>query len=660
MIFSFNLHAIILALSTVVAFSLMAYTWKRRYMKSVYYFALLLAAVFIWSFFVTFEVASQVLPFTIIFSKFTYLGIVFLGPFFLLFALDYIGKDVQFSKHLWVKLLFLIPLISLIAVFTNELHYQYWQEHIIVATQPLLRTNNIYGWMFYLHTFYSYGCLAIGGIIFIKKLLVVNGAEKKRLLFIVLALLIPLAANFVTLLKIDFIIGIDLTPLAFVLTSLLLASSIFRYSLFESLPSIRAQIISYLDDGVIIINKNLKIIEVNKEAKNLFGNFLVKSNNAEDVFGKWPQITTAIRTKQNCKFELTQNQELNLRSFNVEIAHLNDETNSDSLILIIFRDISDIKRAEKGLEASEHKFAEVFEALPDGSFVVDKDGIVVFWNKAIEDITGITSEQVVGKDGYYLGNLIYKQSRFMFIHAVLFNDKEALDYYGEVKEEAGKFSGIIKVPDLNGKKDLVLWLSAKKIYDERGDVIGAIETVRDITEIRKIDEEYTATRSSLRAIVENTKDIIIYIDKNWQLLIFNQAFKEAVATLLHKEVKQGVDFHEYIFPGKESWWESNITQALNNNQFITELEYNLNGNKIFFEVAFNPVVMNKEVIGVSNFIKDITERKKSEQLLKDKLAELAKANEIMVGRELKMIELKKQILKTASGIETTIEQPPSY
>lgn len=645
---SFNLHSIILIIATVITFALTWYTWKRRYLKGGYYLSLMLFANLLWIFFVTFEVASQSIEWTIIFSKATYLGIVFVGPFFLLFVVDYLSKSKDLIQKWWTKLIFVIPLISLVAVFTNELHFLFWEKIFVIQTNPYLILQNSYGWIFYLNTFFSYICLAIGGSLLSKSLFKSSGAEKKRIGLLILALLMPFFANIITLLKFEGIEGIDLTPLAFVISVVMIASAIFRFSLFQSAPSIRTQIIASLEDAVIIIGKDLKILDLNQKAKDQFGGIFSISNNAELVFNKWPQILSAIVKNNDTTVEIETQENLEKgrkrEYYDVSISNLKNENNTNEAKLLVFKNITSKKKAEIGLQATEQKLAEIFNSLPDGSFVVDLEGRVIIWNEAMTTITGILPEQVINKAESELAHLVYGVRRPLLVHAALTDREDILKFYEEVSVEKDSYSGIVRFAELNKRQNVVLWISAKKLYNQNGESIGAIETVRDVSKSRLVDQEFSTTKSALSAIVENTKDIIIYIDKDWKVITFNSAFKDAVYALLQKEVKAGEDFHNYIFPGKENWWESNFKEALNGSQFVTELEYLIEGKRLNYEVAFNPVKVEGQVIGVSTFIRDITERKSSDDLLKEKMAELARANEIMIGRELKMIELKEKLM----------------
>lgn len=648
----FNTYAFALFISSCFTSALFYYTWRKRYLKGAFSLSLLAVSITIWCLMAMFEVAVQDMPIRIIFAKLSFVGIVLACPFWLIFTLDNSGLLQKFTRKWLLALLFIIPFAVLIAVATNELHTSFWTKIIEIESAPFLNVVYEHGWMFTVHAVYSYSCLALGGFVLVRQLVKADDIQRKKIPLLLIALLIPWLANGFSIFEYNPFLGIDFTPLAFAVSVVLFGSAILKFNLFEALPSSESQLIAELENGIIILNSQLFVVEVNIAAQKLFGNLLTISSSADTVFSKWPNIIHALKVNTSQTVEITYNDGVNTKYFEIRIIPLLGDNGKTSQILMMLRDISNLKSAEQGLINTEHKLSEIINSLPDGAFVIDLKGRVTMWNRSMQDITGITAEQVLYKENHELAWLMYHERRHLMIDVAITGDESVLNKYEEVHKEDGQYSSVSHFKELNGRSNVSLWILAKKMTDADGNVIGAVETVRDISARKLADQEAITARSTLKAVVENTKDIIVYFDKDWRVITFNKAYVEAVEKFFGQEVKQGDDYRKYIFPGKEAWWIQNVERALKGESFIAELDYQDLNTTVTFEVSFNPVLIDNEVVGISNFIRDVSERKKGELLLQEKILELAKANEIMIGRELKMIELKAELEKLkGSSIE---------
>ena len=151
--------------------------------------------------------------------------------------------------------------------------------------------------------------------------------------------------------------------------------------------------------------------------------------------------------------------------------------------------ISERKMAEDALKDSERRLADIINFLPDATFVINKRGIVIAWNRAIEKMTGFKAENVMGKDNYEYSIPFYGKRRPMLIDLVLNSEPDFENTYEALKkQEDGSLVGVSFIPNINGHAAAYLLASAAILYDSEGEVYGAIESIRDITE-RKLAEE---------------------------------------------------------------------------------------------------------------------------------------------------------------------------
>ncbi|HTY26123.1 MAG TPA: PAS domain S-box protein [Desulfomonilaceae bacterium] len=156
----------------------------------------------------------------------------------------------------------------------------------------------------------------------------------------------------------------------------------------------------------------------------------------------------------------------------------------------IIRDISDRKRAEEALRDSERRLAQIVDFLPDATFVIDSQGKVIAWNRAIEKMTGVAAKDIMGKGDYEYSLAFYPERRPVLIDLVNTRDPDFEGaMYASIQAEDDR---LICETRPNTLKDdaITLWATACPLYDEHGKVVGAIESVRDITRRKKLEDEF--------------------------------------------------------------------------------------------------------------------------------------------------------------------------
>jgi PAS domain S-box-containing protein len=145
-------------------------------------------------------------------------------------------------------------------------------------------------------------------------------------------------------------------------------------------------------------------------------------------------------------------------------------------------------QAEAAMMDSERRLADIINFLPDATFVVNKQGVVIAWNRAIEKMTSIKAEDILGKGGYEYALPFFGERRPILIDLVLKSDLDIEKKYNTIKrQEDGTLVGEVFAPNLRGKA-VYLVGSAAVLYNSEGEIYGAIESIRDITE-RKLAEE---------------------------------------------------------------------------------------------------------------------------------------------------------------------------
>jgi PAS domain S-box-containing protein len=146
------------------------------------------------------------------------------------------------------------------------------------------------------------------------------------------------------------------------------------------------------------------------------------------------------------------------------------------------------KRTEKRAKDTERRLYDIINFLPDATFAIDNAGTVIAWNRAMEEMTGAKSSEIVGKDNYEYGLAFYNERRPMLIDLVLAPDSQfEKDKYLYTSHDSTLLTAETTLEKPDGHR-IHLWGKASLLFDENGNLAGAIESIRDITERKEADE----------------------------------------------------------------------------------------------------------------------------------------------------------------------------
>lgn len=175
--------------------------------------------------------------------------------------------------------------------------------------------------------------------------------------------------------------------------------------------------------------------------------------------------------------------------------------------IMLVENITERKLAQASLRESQRLLADTIESLPDATLVIDREGKVLYWNRAIVEMTGFPAADMVGKDNYEYAIPFYGTRRPILIDMIVDPKVRFDNQYSYVKREGLALLTETHIGKLRGQ-DRVLWGRATPLFDTRGRVIGAIESIRDITERKMAEEELMRNNSRLEAIFSGTVDAL--------------------------------------------------------------------------------------------------------------------------------------------------------
>ncbi len=157
-------------------------------------------------------------------------------------------------------------------------------------------------------------------------------------------------------------------------------------------------------------------------------------------------------------------------------------------VVAVLYDVTERKQAAEALRESKQLLDNIISFLPDPTAVVNNKGKIIAWNRAMEDMTGIKAATMLGKGNHAYALPFYGLPRPTLLDIVLSNDKESWSQYSEVEHIGEETLATETFCPYIGSQGAIVYAMASPLYDKYGNKIGAIESVRDITQ-QKLDEE---------------------------------------------------------------------------------------------------------------------------------------------------------------------------
>jgi PAS domain S-box-containing protein len=179
--------------------------------------------------------------------------------------------------------------------------------------------------------------------------------------------------------------------------------------------------------------------------------------------------------------------------------------------IVIMHDISERKRAEEALLESEKNLSQIVQGSSTPIFVIDKNHIVTYWNKACEKLTGISASEVIGTKKQW--QAFYAEERPLMADFLVdeMPEKNISKYYIGKYKKSALIEGAYEAEDFFldlGEKGKWLFITAAPLKDRQGKIIGAIETLQDITERVRAEKALQQYSKNLEDMVdERTKKL---------------------------------------------------------------------------------------------------------------------------------------------------------
>ncbi|TDO04891.1 histidine kinase N-terminal 7TM domain-containing protein [Sunxiuqinia elliptica] len=332
---------LVLLFSGLAGLLISFYLLKYRKNPGTLFLSLMQFSTALWTFFYGLEYAATEIDLKIFWSKFSYIGIVFAPVFFYFFSLHFANKQHKLKRFIRYSLP-AIAILFMVGVATNDYHHLHWQSYSISTEYNT--TIYQYGILFWMVFAFNYFLLILSIANIIPLVFKFPENFQMQIALIITACIFPVIGNMMYVFDTSPIPGFDWTPIFFVLSGIMLSYINIRYGTFDLIPFARNKLLDTIPDGILVIDKFLRVADVNpaflrliREPKEgIIGRPLI------DVFPKRTSLIEQLsQMREIPPMELETIIDGQNHFMDMRISSLYDHQNNLSGRLVIFRDITE-------------------------------------------------------------------------------------------------------------------------------------------------------------------------------------------------------------------------------------------------------------------------------------------------------------------------------
>ena len=491
------------------------------------------------------------------FDYFVYIGTCFLPVAMFFFGLTFAKTKIKFKKK--YLLLFVIPVISLLVLWTNDFH------HLFYVKYAVLNKDTVFGSYFTVHSLYTYILIFVGIFYLIRYSTKNSGFFSKQSMLLIIGTLIPLIINIVGLFGIS--MSIYITPISFTFTAIFYSLAIFKFNFLNVSPIALQTVVNKMSDGYIVLDVNNTVIDFNHTFLSMISakdsdlrgkDFFELLNNIKliaiefDHFREF--IIKAKETNKTYSFELTSKN--NNKYFHVEISSI---TNNSSFlgILILFKDvtqhINDLKTISKNQETlmERERLASLGQLI--GGIAHNLKTPIMSISGAAEGLKDLVTEydssiddpQVTSQDHHDIAKDMYSWIAKIKTHVEYMSDvitavKGQAVTLSTENEISFSIEELLKRVDILMKHELknaIVYLNVKMKTDEntiiKGDVNSLVQVINNMIS-NSIQAYNGKPEQTIDLIVEKKDNNIIISVKDYGCgmpeKVKDKLFKEMITT----------------------------------------------------------------------------------------------------------------------------------
>ena len=286
--FQFSGYTLIYLVATCVSVVAALLAFRVRRSPGGWWLFFLTIAITVWSLANTFDYSATTLSAHVTAAQFAYFG-SFTPVLFLLFAFRYSGR-LRGPARWSVAWLFVVPLASLVAAFTNASHHLLWTGFLPVAGRPTILLYQ-HGPVYWIVSLYSLGVALLATMVLVDTAVRARGIHRSQSILVAAASVLPWLGGAIYSAAPPSLVALD-PSLTFTVTAAILSWSMWRLKLLDLELVPREVIVEEMADGLLVLDCAARILEINPAAVRLLGlsGTPEPGTLARDAIAGWPKL----------------------------------------------------------------------------------------------------------------------------------------------------------------------------------------------------------------------------------------------------------------------------------------------------------------------------------------------------------------------------------
>lgn len=356
MTLQFNSYIFGLVLNTLFLCALFLYTWNLKKTAGARFFAYALFACLLWDISSVLELSSTILSTKVLFAKISFFGTACVANFWFFFA---IASSQRYKVVKAYKLIWILPIIILALVWTNELHKFIWTDVSLSGSPYGIIAIYKHGILFFLSIGYSYILLAVGAVLLIKEAIDFPKGYRTQNFILIIAVCIPRFGDALYYIGSGPIKGFNPDIFFFTISAFLIVFGYLKLDRRNIAPIAQGLIFSDLAEGIIVTDTDNHLIEVNQSALKIFNNEINTNDNIQQALTKYfPELLIDQFDKEQEIFSSINGKD---KWIEIKISQVKNFKGEFLGKIFIFRNITERKINEKTLKESEKHLLELNE-----------------------------------------------------------------------------------------------------------------------------------------------------------------------------------------------------------------------------------------------------------------------------------------------------------
>ena len=352
--FILNPYAIAQMIAATVSIVVATMMWHRRSVRGGVELFFFFICISEWTLGNCLEAAAINPELKIFFSKIVYVGAQFSPVLLFLFALVFSGS-IKRVKPTLVLALSIVPVTIMGLAATNEYHHLIWSGF---SPGPAGSNSLIYhhGPMFWVAMSYIGILVVFSAVIILRTTVKTQKVYQFQNLIFILALIMPCVGAVIYIINLGILQGLDTISISFLFTGWLLMVGISKGNLMDYIPVALEVLFDSIENGVVVLDENLRIIDMNPGAVKLFKKDFSQLSGkcAKDYREFWEKSADFFQKERSCRFEVESpaNDQI---WWSISTSPLHKKQGRFLGWVAIFEDISLRKMAEEELKRINHQ-----------------------------------------------------------------------------------------------------------------------------------------------------------------------------------------------------------------------------------------------------------------------------------------------------------------